>query len=107
MKKVFWIFFGVLGWIAVKGHGGDVQWNLYPNPFEDYLAVEWQQNDPGNMRLMLFDVTGKMVVEVEVQGRIGSNVYIVEFEDLPSGPYNFYFHNPRGNKMYHGRIIRE
>lgn len=106
MKKWLWVLFGVIGFSLVSWAGEGVRWNVYPNPFEDYVAVEWQQNSEGNIRMMVFDLTGKMVKEVAVKGKIGSNAYIVEFEDLPSGPYNFYFHDPSGAKLYHGKILK-
>jgi hypothetical protein len=107
MKKIVGLLVLIICWYSSFADGEEVIWNIYPNPFENYVAIEWQQNNPGSIRLMLYDLRGKMVKEVEVHAKTGSNAYIVEFEDLPSGPYNFFFYNPLENKMYHGKIIRK
>lgn len=85
---------------------GDIDWNLYPNPFDNHISVEWNQSEEGKVHLLLFDSSGKLVSEQEVKARVGQNVYIVEFEDLPSGIYTFYFHDERKSKMYHGKVVK-
>lgn len=62
---------------------------IYPNPFRDYLAVNYESEGAGNLRISLFDALGKEVRVMTGQSDQPAGKYTVTFStgDLPDGMY--------------------
>lgn len=66
-----------------------MQFNLFPNPFNQELTVSWQAADNGNMLVQLFDGNGKTVRTI-FNGTLQKGVYktvTLQTGNLPAGMY--------------------
>ena len=57
--------------------------SCYPNPFSDFLTIEYTVQQDGNLQIAVYDIYGKMVAEI-VNGRHAAETYQLNWnaEDL-------------------------
>ncbi len=68
---------------------GDANGNLaiYPNPANDFLTVDLENNSNSKSTMQLFNVNGQMVKEVSVAP--GQNKIFLQVSDFAAGSYMF------------------
>ena len=73
--------------IAQKGYGDHV--SVFPNPFSENVTILYELNDPGFVKIFLFDAFGREVKVLENQNRQKSGKYSIEMSaaDLSDGIY--------------------
>lgn len=77
---------------------------LYPNPFDDYITVEFLQEPVEKIRFAILDVTGRVVSEY-TETDYHRNVYYINVEEMPSGIY--FLRAESGSEYWVNRIIKE
>lgn len=60
---------------------------LYPNPAEDELNVKFNAANDGLVQLDILDLTGKVLRTINVQASSGSNLVIVDSDQMATGMY--------------------
>lgn len=77
-----------------------------PNPFRDQTIFEFVPDDAGQVRLELFDMSGKRVFEKTADLNAGRNAIAVSASGLPGSGMYFYRAGMNG-KVYAGKLVRE
>ncbi len=70
--------------------------SIAPNPFENNLSVSFQSENIALAQVKVYDMSGKLVVEISINTIIGTNTYpLDELANLNMGIYhiNFVFNN--------------
>ena len=81
--------------ISMEGEKKDFNLtNLFPNPADKILNIEWQSNDNLPVNFILTDLLGRTVLKNFSDNRIGINRFSFDSDFLPSG---FYFLNIEHN----------
>ncbi|AYN00700.1 T9SS type A sorting domain-containing protein [Chryseobacterium sp. 3008163] len=75
---------------------------LYPNPFKDFIFLDFSTNDYRNSDYQLFDSSGKLVK----QGKIKESKSELNFSDLPSAMYIIRI-NQNGKNIKTFKIIKK
>lgn len=75
---------------------------LYPNPFKDFIFLDFSTNDHRNSDYQLFDSSGKLVK----QGKIKESKSELNFSDLPSAMYIIRI-NQNGKNIKTFKIIKK
>ncbi|MCB0728533.1 MAG: T9SS type A sorting domain-containing protein, partial [Ignavibacteriae bacterium] len=78
----------------------------YPNPFNPFTKLGFKIPDAGNLKLQVFDVSGKLV-SILANERLSHGEYSYNFrgENLPSGTY-FYKLDFNSNYRSTGKILK-
>jgi hypothetical protein len=82
--------------------------NVYPNPYEDNLTINYELNKPGKVKIELYDVTGKLyktVLNSEMQDG-GSRTLTLEGSDTGNKPGIFYVRVSVDQKAYIKKVIK-
>lgn len=79
--------------------------NVYPNPADNYLFVEFGLNDATDVQIRLLDLSGKMIQLNQIQGAYGNNLVQLSTELLSSGMYVVELVN--GTQISRKRIVIE
>lgn len=61
-----------------------IQWLLYPNPFSTHINIDFSAPVSGAMKLLLFDVTGQLIVEKTLEAKQQQRI---PMEHLAQGEY--------------------
>lgn len=77
-----------IGEIADKNVG----FSVYPNPMKNNATI-WFANNEQNLRVQLFDIAGKAVID---QSNISNNFYVIQKNNLKSGIYILKVSNQSG-----------
>ncbi len=72
---------------------------VYPNPFNDYTTIKFDNRDKTEYSLSVFDITGREVRKID---NITNDKIILHKNNLKSGFYSFKLN---GKYNYHGRLI--
>lgn len=78
----------------------------HPNPFGDATAFNLLLNKPGDVRLEVFDISGKMVFEKNTEVGAGYQEISILGTDLPSGGI-FVYRIQANGEVFSGRMVRE
>jgi len=82
---------------------GEREIYVYPNPVREELTIEiWKGNEEDNYRLLLFDSTGKLLVDKK---RHGNGREPVDMSQFPTGIYFLIINTVDSKKEY--KIIKE
>jgi PKD repeat protein len=60
---------------------------VYPNPTQNWLNVHYETNNAELINLQLYDVTGRILQQQQLQANVGSNDYSITLTQLPNGIY--------------------
>ena len=63
-----------------------------PNPFTDYVNVDFQATSSGEAILYVFDVNNREITSQQIMIEEGENVTNIQFEQLPRGTYILQLH---------------
>ncbi len=61
---------------------GELAWNIYPNPTQDWITIEWNREQ--NIHIRLMDLTGRIILERE---SISSTSEKIDLGNLSVGAY--------------------
>lgn len=78
--------------------------NLYPNPFTDQVTLSLNPGCSGELRYILYDGLGKMVLNQTASLMQGQDKTIQIGGDLPAGTYNLYLEY--GGKAIQRNIVK-
>jgi photosystem II stability/assembly factor-like uncharacterized protein len=68
---------------------GNMQLSAYPNPFSTNVSVTYEVEQAGDVRINVFDISGKQVSQVNLpRQQAGKNVYQLDALAWESGVYN-------------------
>jgi len=73
--------------------------NIYPNPFNDFLYVDIQGNLNDDTILSIYDMTGKLISEKNINSS-GNHVLVQMGHEIPEGFYIIKIHNSQSMKYY-------
>lgn len=79
-----------------------ISFDMYPSPVSDILNISVE--DPQNMYINIYDITGKVVME-NIAMSIGMNTSTVDVSDLEVGVYLLEMNN--GEQRYAKRFVKE
>jgi PKD repeat protein len=68
---------------AVKNESGKSSWELYPNPFEDYIRINRKDNLIHPQALVFYDMNGKLILSVI----LSRGQFEISTSGIPSGIY--------------------
>ena len=79
----------------------------YPNPFNPATRISYRLDEPGQVRLNVYDIQGRHI-ESLVDGHQAAGSYTVNFEahHLPSGTYIYNLTTPRGTRTRKMTLIK-
>jgi hypothetical protein len=60
---------------------------LYPNPAQNTLTVNYHTNEELPIQIVIFDLTGKIVLQQTANVILGDNTISIAVEQLPQGYY--------------------
>lgn len=78
--------------------------NIYPNPAEDVLNVEWNGNLEGNLVVVLSTMDGKIVTQKQTISAEDSNTLQLDLNQVPSGAYMLEISD--GGQTVHRKVIK-
>lgn len=85
--------------------------SVYPNPASNYMwfnLVVSGSEKPDLMKVMLYDMNGRLVKTIEQPARVGTNEWLLKDIDLHNGTYIYYFFIQKNNQdisVYDGKKI--
>ncbi len=63
------------------------QWQVSPNPFEESIHIQWQATKKEQIQILLFDLHGRLLRQLETTSTTGQQSFWFPVEDLQSGYY--------------------
>ena len=69
------------------GLTNDFDFNVYPNPTAVDATVDFEMAEDQSVALRVFDLTGRMVINQQIEGTEGSNQTRLEMAAMPNGVY--------------------
>lgn len=82
----------------------DLSLNIYPNPFESNLNIEYNLVEPAQVRISVLDIYGKVVSIIADQEQEPDNYVFTWESDLQlSGTYHLRFEV--GNRQIYRKVI--
>jgi hypothetical protein len=68
--------------------GAYAQFTVYPNPSTDFVNVSFEQFQPGDVKLSLVDLSGKVLAEyLQPQVGVGTFMKVLDVQTIPAGMY--------------------
>lgn len=93
------------GPLAVDGNAIGNKLNLYPNPSNGQVALDYTLARPGRINLSFFDLNGSLVKTFELgMLQAGKNTATFTLSDLPAGLYIYKLQN--GDQLEVGRLVK-
>lgn len=66
----------------------------YPNPFNPSTVIRFTMKQAGAATLIITDVLGRVVMQEQLQARVGENLYRFTAQNLGSGVYFYTLRAP-------------
>lgn len=79
--------------------------NIYPNPVEDILNLEFQSDEISSSKVELYNLLGQVVLEKDFQAKNDKNTYTLEVRKIPKGIYILKFNID--NNIFIKKVIKE
>ena len=73
--------------VGLEDFGQDIQMNIYPNPTDADIHVEFSLIQSQNFNAQIVDITGKVISSHKIQANEGYNVLILDTNSLSQGSY--------------------
>lgn len=84
--------------------GAYAQFTIYPNPATNAVNISFEQFEPGDVKLSMVDLSGKIVAEyVQPQVGIGTFTKTLDIQTIPSGIY--YIRVWNGNQLFAKPVV--
>ena len=80
---------------------------VFPNPFNNYLDVNYFLNEETKVQIQLVDVLGRVIKSIDCGNKIGGdyNERISDFQQLSSGIYSIVVKTDK--KVYTNKVVKE
>lgn len=72
---------------SFSGLNGNADINLYPNPTSGNINIDFTSIAEGNCMLSIFDMTGRIVRQIEFKSVVGQNHQFMDLSDISKGAY--------------------
>jgi plastocyanin len=73
--------------LGIQSNAGAPDITISPNPFSDRILVTYRSNGSGLAGIRIFDMTGKMVRETNVESQGSTYAETLDLQDLQNGIY--------------------
>lgn len=77
---------------------------VWPNPTQNYLNVNMQSSKDNGMILALFDINGKRLKNIEIEGK--ESQFTLNLEKLLPGFYYLKIYNSEGILIDHQKVVK-
>ncbi|GJM36158.1 MAG: hypothetical protein DHS20C18_51590 [Saprospiraceae bacterium] len=84
----------------------ELSYQLFPNPFEDYLDLNLEGAHSGNYQVQLTDALGHLIIRESINHLGWDKTYRVPIRNLPQGIY-FYSLQYQGKIIGSGKLVRQ
>jgi len=103
LSVVNWEIQSTTGIKDVSLYSTDMDINIYPNPFQDYLTIKFKQNLNGNLKIEIIDIMGRIQT---IQMSTPQEYYSLNLSNLHNGYFimNLYLDN---TKIASTKIMKE
>lgn len=71
--------------------------NIYPNPSNTYVNLEFTLNTSSNVAISMTDITGKVVYNTQLNNLVGEQGYVINTSNLVNGIYNLTLKTTEGS----------
>ena len=78
--------------------------NIYPNPVEEILVLDYTTSKNGNLKISLMSPEGKVIFEKEENAIIGGERLFIDFSDYPAGMYSLFIR--QGSQQEVIRVVK-
>ena len=86
--------------------GEEIHWNIFPNPFESTLTIEFETVQAGKFSLQLIDVTGKIIRTYSTINKNEGTIHqVLNLETIAAGAYLLQFQFAGQN--YYVKIMKQ
>lgn len=82
-----------------------IRMTVYPNPFADRLKLEFFSGEDTNARIVMYDMTGKMVQVLFDQPVSAGENYTVEFKPVSTATTVYLYRATIGESQFSGKVI--
>lgn len=90
---------------SVENNNFSTEVNIYPNPVQSSLNIEFNSDDAKTMSYQLTDMSGKVMIEGNFAPGIGLSNYNLNISDLTAGVYILRLNQDRKQGIY--KIIKQ
>jgi hypothetical protein len=73
--------------VGLEELAGQAAVRIYPNPTREQVSVQIEQATPGEVRIELGDLRGRMILGKSIQLQSSAHTELIDLPDLPSGMY--------------------
>lgn len=80
--------------------------NLYPNPANENVTLNFVSTEGGNYQLSISDINGKLVFSQNLTAKIGNNEQQISLTGMNAGIYLVTLTNENGNAL-HMKLVKE
>ena len=78
---------------------------MYPNPFQSELSLKYTNLDNGIAVFKIFDFTGKIIINRNIEISESSSEFNLDLQSLPNGIY--FVEYASGDFIYHQKVLKE
>jgi len=78
---------------------------VFPNPVRSNLYISFPKEIPENLRYLLFDQRGSLVLQKESSLSVSGDNEVLNLQDLPPGTYSLIINNEKGLFIQHRVVI--
>ena len=65
---------------------------IFPNPVSNEMQVQFQLNNAGKIQIILFDISGKKLIDRQLIHSGGSQVHLINLKRYPQGSYQLFLY---------------
>lgn len=87
-------------------NNADVSVNVYPNPFSNYLTLSVLANEDSDFEMMIYDVTGKVLLNKTIEANAGVNRYNLNSHLSKMNPGIYLFNLNFGSEQKSIRVVK-
>jgi Tol biopolymer transport system component len=73
--------------LGVENVGSIEEINLFPNPAENQINLHYSVQEPSDAYVQLIDLTGKVVQQHKIKSSVGSNLVLLDTQEVAAGSY--------------------
>ena len=86
----------------------DAQTNIYPNPVEKDLHIDFDLKRDEKLRILVADMMGKAIYDGDtLPYSRGRNKTSIPMKNMPAGAYIYYIKNEAGTTYLTGKVIKQ
>jgi hypothetical protein len=89
--------------MAGESDNSTLDLNVYPNPTDDHVIVEFTGSNEEVYKIRLIDVTGRVILSENYKSVIGESQYQMNLSELARGVYVVILQN--SNAVFQSKIV--